>query len=88
VKKKDSWKRAGREPPSVEDLRAETEESPLLEAVTREQLVVVCKVRGLAVTLHLNVITSLCISGQQIQSPIQNPVYSLFILRDSILHLN
>jgi hypothetical protein len=32
----DSWKRVGREPSFREGLSAETEESPLLEAVTRE----------------------------------------------------
>jgi hypothetical protein len=39
VKKGDSWKRVGREPPFREDFSAEAEESPPLEAVTREQLV-------------------------------------------------
>jgi hypothetical protein len=34
-----SWKAVGREPPFIEDLSAEAEESPLLEAVTRERLV-------------------------------------------------
>jgi hypothetical protein len=35
----ESWKGAGREQPFREDLSVEAEESPLLEAVTREQLV-------------------------------------------------
>jgi hypothetical protein len=39
MKKRDSWKTVGREPQFREDLSAEAEESPLLEAVTREQLV-------------------------------------------------
>jgi hypothetical protein len=39
VKKKDSWKRVVREPSFREDLIAEAEESPMLEAVTRERLV-------------------------------------------------
>jgi hypothetical protein len=38
VKKRDSWT-VGREPPFREDLSAEAEESPLLEAVTRKRLV-------------------------------------------------
>jgi hypothetical protein len=38
VRKRDSWKRVGREPPFREDLIAEVE-SPLLEAVIRERLV-------------------------------------------------
>jgi hypothetical protein len=36
---KGQLKRIGREPPSRTDLSAEDEESPLLEAVTRERLV-------------------------------------------------
>jgi hypothetical protein len=39
VKKRDSWKRVGREPPSRRDSSAEAEESSLLEAVTGKQLV-------------------------------------------------
>jgi hypothetical protein len=38
VRKKDNWKRFGREQPFREDLSAEAEESLLLEAVTRERL--------------------------------------------------
>jgi hypothetical protein len=38
VKKRDSWKSVWREPPFREDLNAEAEESTLLEAITREQL--------------------------------------------------
>jgi hypothetical protein len=86
VKKRDSWKRAGREPPSREYLKVEAEESPLIEAVTREQLmktqqagkdlacaVVICKVWILAVMLlHvLNVITS-CVLKWSI-NPVSNP---------------
>jgi hypothetical protein len=37
VKKRDSWKRVGKEPPFREDLSAEAEEFPLLEVVTRER---------------------------------------------------
>jgi hypothetical protein len=61
VKKRDNRKRAGRESLFKEDLNAEAEESPLLEAVTRERLVktqeagkdlectvVICKVWRLA----------------------------------------
>jgi hypothetical protein len=64
VKKRDSWKRVGRNPPFREDFSAEAEESPLLEAVTVERLVktqqagrgltgavVTCKAWRLAVTL-------------------------------------
>jgi hypothetical protein len=36
MKKKDRWKRAGREQPFREDFSEETEESPLLGAVIRE----------------------------------------------------
>jgi hypothetical protein len=39
LKKRASWKRVAREPPFREDLSMETEESPMLEAVTRGQLV-------------------------------------------------
>jgi hypothetical protein len=39
VKKRGSWKRVEREPLFREDISAEAEESPLLEAVTRERLV-------------------------------------------------
>jgi hypothetical protein len=39
VKKKDSWKRVGKEPPFREDLSLEAEKSPLLKAVTRKRLV-------------------------------------------------
>jgi hypothetical protein len=39
VNKRDSWKRAGRERPFREELSAEAEESPLLEAIAREELV-------------------------------------------------
>jgi hypothetical protein len=39
VKRRDSWKGIGREPPFRGDLSAKAEESPLLEAVTRERLV-------------------------------------------------
>jgi hypothetical protein len=39
VKKMDGWKRVGRGPPFRDDLRAEAEESLLLEAVTSERLV-------------------------------------------------
>jgi hypothetical protein len=39
VKWRESWKRVEREPPFGEDLSAEAEDSPLLEAVTRERLV-------------------------------------------------
>jgi hypothetical protein len=39
VEKRESWIRLGREPPFREDLRAEVEESPLLEVVNRERLV-------------------------------------------------
>jgi hypothetical protein len=39
VKERDSWKRVGREPPFREDLSAEAEGAPLLEAVARERLV-------------------------------------------------
>jgi hypothetical protein len=39
VKKSDSWKRVGKERPFREDLSAEVEESPMLEAVIRERLV-------------------------------------------------
>jgi hypothetical protein len=39
VKKMGSWKRVRREPPFREDFSAEAEESTLLEALTREQLV-------------------------------------------------
>jgi hypothetical protein len=38
VRKSDTRKRVRREPPFKEDLSAEAEESPLLEAVTRERL--------------------------------------------------
>jgi hypothetical protein len=64
VKKRDSWKRAGREPPLRKDLSAEAEEFPLLEAVIREGLVktqqarkcladavVICELWRLAVAL-------------------------------------
>jgi hypothetical protein len=64
VKKRDNWKRTGSEQPSREDLSAEDEESPLLEAVTRERLVktrqagksltgavVICELWRLAVAL-------------------------------------
>jgi hypothetical protein len=64
VKKWDSWKRTGRQPPFKENLAVETEESPLLEAVTREWLVktqeagkdlvcalVICKVWRLVMAL-------------------------------------
>jgi hypothetical protein len=63
MKKRDRWKRVGREPPFREDLSAEAEESPVLEAVTREQLVktenwkdiacavVICKVWRFAMAL-------------------------------------
>jgi hypothetical protein len=39
VKERDNWKRAGKEPLFREDFNVEAEESPLLEAVTRERLV-------------------------------------------------
>jgi hypothetical protein len=39
VKKRVRWKAVGRETPFGEDLNAEAEESPLLEAVTRQLLV-------------------------------------------------
>jgi hypothetical protein len=39
VKKRDSWKRVGGEPPSRKDFSAEAEKSTLVEAVTRERLV-------------------------------------------------
>jgi hypothetical protein len=39
AKERDSWKRFGREPPLRKDLSEETEESPLLEAVTSKHLV-------------------------------------------------
>jgi hypothetical protein len=39
VKERDSWKKVGRDPPFREDLSVEAEESSLLKAVTREQLV-------------------------------------------------
>jgi hypothetical protein len=49
VKKRDSWKRVGKELPFRKDLRAEAEESPLLEAVTTERLVKTLKAgKGLA----------------------------------------
>jgi hypothetical protein len=64
VKKRVSWKRVGREPLFREDLSAEAEKSPLLEAVTRERLVkteqagkglagsiVICELWRLAVAL-------------------------------------
>jgi hypothetical protein len=64
VKKRGSWKRVEREPPFREDVSAEAEESPLLEAVTRELLVktpqagkglagavVICELWKLAVAL-------------------------------------
>jgi hypothetical protein len=39
MKKSETWKRAGKEPPLREDFSAEDEESSLKEAVTRERLV-------------------------------------------------
>jgi hypothetical protein len=64
VKKRDSWEKAGRDSPFRENFSAEAEESPLLEAVTREWLVkkqqtgkdlacavVICKVWRLAMAL-------------------------------------
>jgi hypothetical protein len=64
VKERDIWKRVGREPPFREDVSAEAEECPPLEAVTRERLVktqqaenglagvvVICELWRLVVTL-------------------------------------
>jgi hypothetical protein len=64
VKKRDSWKRVGRELPFRENLSTESEESRLLKDATRERLVktqqtekglacamVICELWGLAVAL-------------------------------------
>jgi hypothetical protein len=67
VKKRDSWKRVGRQPPFVGNLSSEAAEIPLLEAVNREQpvktlqagsAVMIFELKRFAVVLQLLVVPS------------------------------
>jgi hypothetical protein len=63
VKKRDSWKRDGREPPSRNDLSSETEESAMLETVTRGRLVKTQKAgKGLAITVLICEVWTLAVA--------------------------
>jgi hypothetical protein len=68
VKKRNSWKRLGREVPFREDLSAEDEEFSLLEVSTRERLVKTQQVEeGLASTVLIFKVCRLTITLNYLQ---------------------